>query len=509
MTKKTFDLNIEKILENWESRHAIREIIANALDEQILTSTENTIIEKKGDSWFIRDFGRGLRYTHLTQNENQEKLSSTAVIGRFGIGLKDALATFERHGIEVVIKSKFGTIKTLKMVKQGFGDIVTLHAVIEETVDTAFVGTEFELRHVSDTDIEAAKKLFLIFSSEPVLESTRYGQIIQRQSGPGSIYINGVMVAEEVNFLFSYNITLLNAAIKKSINRERANVGRTAYADTVKKILLSSNNADVAQQLSRDLASYQSGLAHDELAWLDVQEHAVKILNTQGNVVVVTAEEALSRPDLMDDARNSGLSIVTIPENLRAKVANSVDVSGNRIVDITAYTQSYNESFIFKFVEHESFSEKEKDVFSITPWILEKFGGKPENVKSIRISSTMRPETNSTKNAIGCWDQSTASIVISRDELGSKSRYAAVLMHELIHAKTGFTDVTRDFETSLTMLIGRLCEDWIETSVTMKKKAELPPQSALSNGDWTNEKRLSEHYLPMTTVHKKPWFRFW
>ena len=36
---KEFDLNIEKILENWENYHAIREIIANALDEQVLTNT--------------------------------------------------------------------------------------------------------------------------------------------------------------------------------------------------------------------------------------------------------------------------------------------------------------------------------------------------------------------------------------------------------------------------------------------------------------------------------------
>lgn len=37
--KKEFDLNIEKILENWEVYHAVREIIANALDEQALTGT--------------------------------------------------------------------------------------------------------------------------------------------------------------------------------------------------------------------------------------------------------------------------------------------------------------------------------------------------------------------------------------------------------------------------------------------------------------------------------------
>ena len=36
---RKFDLNIEKILDNWEIYHAIREIISNALDEMTLTQT--------------------------------------------------------------------------------------------------------------------------------------------------------------------------------------------------------------------------------------------------------------------------------------------------------------------------------------------------------------------------------------------------------------------------------------------------------------------------------------
>lgn len=31
-SERKFDLNIEKILEGWELRHAVREVIANALD---------------------------------------------------------------------------------------------------------------------------------------------------------------------------------------------------------------------------------------------------------------------------------------------------------------------------------------------------------------------------------------------------------------------------------------------------------------------------------------------
>src|SRR5438046_10284752 len=88
---RLFDLNIERVLEHWTVAHAVREIIANALDEQILSGTEAPSISKdaSGD-WHVRDHGRGLRYEHLTQNENKEKLSRSAeVIGKFGVELKD------------------------------------------------------------------------------------------------------------------------------------------------------------------------------------------------------------------------------------------------------------------------------------------------------------------------------------------------------------------------------------------------------------------------------------
>lgn len=34
---RQFDLNIERVLEHWTVAHALREVIANALDEQALT----------------------------------------------------------------------------------------------------------------------------------------------------------------------------------------------------------------------------------------------------------------------------------------------------------------------------------------------------------------------------------------------------------------------------------------------------------------------------------------
>lgn len=283
---KQFDLNIEKILENWETYHAIREIIANALDEQLLTNTKDVEITKENNTWHIRDFGRGLKYTNLTQNENQEKLSNPSVIGKFGIGLKDALATFDRKGIKVLIKSQFGDITLSKVAKEGFADIITLHANISEPTDNNFIGTEFIIDGATDDDITKAKNLFLKFTGEQILEKTKAGDIVNKVGSIGKIYINGVKVAEEERFLFSYNITQLTSAIKKSLNRERTNVGRTAYTDSVKRILLGCKSTDVAKILADDLQNINYGTAHDELSWIDVQEHSVKILNQNEKVLL-------------------------------------------------------------------------------------------------------------------------------------------------------------------------------------------------------------------------------
>jgi hypothetical protein len=125
-------LNIEKILEGWEVKHAIREVIANALDEQVLSNTQDITISADGlGNWHIRDFGRGIRYENLTQNENPEKLKNAGkVIGKFGGGLKDALSTLNRRSILVHIRSAHCDISLVKAAKYGFEDVITLQAAV-------------------------------------------------------------------------------------------------------------------------------------------------------------------------------------------------------------------------------------------------------------------------------------------------------------------------------------------------------------------------------------------
>lgn len=465
MAVNKFDLNIEKILEDWEVYHAVREVIANATDEELLTGTkEIEIFKDSAKCWHIRDYGRGLSYQHLTQKESDEKLSDPRIIGKFGIGLKDALATFNRKGVEVSIKSRHGDITLGHAEKHGFKDVVTLHAYISPPSDNKFQGSEFVLKGCSDNDIAKAKDLFLRFSGEKILETTQYGQVLEKKSAPGRIYVNGVQVAEEENFLFSYNITALNKSIQKALNRERTNVGRTAYASRVQNILTTCENEKVAHELVKDLGKYDSGEHHDELGWSDVSIHACKLLNSRSRVVFFTSGEAMSAPNVVDHAKNDNYDVVIIPQKIRDKLRGIQDVSGNPIRDMDQFSRDWNDSFKFSFVSEKQLNAGEKDIFRRTEQILNLVEERPKSIKEVLISATMRLDPHSYRETVGLWDASKGRIIIKRDQLRTLQSYAGVLLHEVAHAASGATDVTDAFEDELTQYLGQVVEKAIKSN---------------------------------------------
>ena len=452
---KKFDLNIEKILEDWEVRHAIREVIANAIDEQKLSNSEEIkIFKDSSGNWHIRDFGRGIKYEHFTQKENDEKHNKEGIIGKFGIGLKDALATFERHKVDILIQSKNCDIVLGKSQKQDFDDLITLHAYISPPSNPQLIGTDFILKRANDNDVEEAKQFFLRFSNSTVVETTKYGEIISRVKNSGSIYINGVLVAHEDNFLFSYNITLLTASIRKALNRERSNVGRSAYQPSVKQILLNCKTKEIAQQLVHDFKGFSSGTLHDELKWIDVQEYAVKLLNSFEKVVFVTTEQIISDIDLIDEMKGGGFEVVAIPSNLQEKIHGGMDIEGVKIRDLAEFSLKRNENFDFKFVTYDQLLSSEKINFDNISNLFNLIGGKPSNVKEILISETMQRDNDTFSPTTGLWDGSR--IIIKRSQLQNLSTLLGTVLHEIAHAKSGASDVTRDFETELTRILGQL-----------------------------------------------------
>ena len=81
-------------------------------------------------------------------------------------------------------------------------------------------------------------------------------------------------------------------------------------------------------------------------------------------------------------------------------------------------------------------------------------GGLTKKVREVKISETMRPDFFSGNMTSGLWDPVSGSIIILRSQLKSLRDFAGTLLHEVAHAKSGYDDVTRDFENELTHMLG-------------------------------------------------------
>jgi hypothetical protein len=327
------------------------------------------------------------------------------------------------------------------------------------------VGTEFILTGVKDEDITRAKDFFLQYSGDRLVAKTSYGAVLQH-TGKGRkarIYVNGLHVAEEDNFLFSYNITSLTAPLRKALNRERTNVGRSAYTDRVKAILLACEDTTVADALARDLQNLDRGTAHDELQWLDVQLHACRILNANDKVVFVTSEQLLTGGALITYAKEDGYRVVVIPISIAHKLPMLQDTHGQPIHTLDEYRKEWNDSFQFTFIASRLLHPEEQVVYALTEPIMRLLPRWPVKVKQVLISETMRLNQYNNNEAVGVWEEGEQRIVIKRDQLQSVVRYAGTLLHECIHALSGADDETLMFECGLTEALGALAEHALKT----------------------------------------------
>jgi len=457
-----FDLNMEEVLENWEPFHAIREIIANALDEQLMTDTEEIEISESSEKsgWHIRDFGRGIQIEHFTQNENPEKYAgSKGIIGKFGVGLKDALATFHRNGIEPVIRSRHGTFTIATHAKEGFAEIETLHVMFDNEPND-IEGTDFFLKGATLEQIEEAKDLFLKFKDTREIEQTKYGTIIDstEDDEANRVYINGVLASEEENFLFSYNITNLTDRMRKALNRERTNVGRSTYTERVKSILKSAKSDEVKGELSEQISLRYTGEQCDEITWSEIAQVGIEALaKLDDNAIFITESEMLHNPDEMERMRMEGRNIIVSNERDRSKIQTEDAAT------FTTYVQDFVDSFEFDYVAAEDLTPKERKVFDKTDSIMKMVGWTDDDMPEILISNTLQKESDTSLgfmqvfSAIGLYESMHDRITILRSQLGSLESYAGTLLHEAAHAASGASDATRNFESKLTEYLGILC----------------------------------------------------
>jgi hypothetical protein len=68
----------------------------------------------------------------------------------------------------------------------------------------------------------------------------------------------------------------------------------------------------------------------------------------------------------------------------------------------------------------------------------------------------MQKDSATFDTCIGLWEKKQNRIIIHRDILRNRARFLGTLLHELAHARSGYSDSTRGFENELTNLLGMI-----------------------------------------------------
>ena len=182
----------------------------------------------------------------------------------------------------------------------------------------------------------------------------------------------------------------------------------------------------------------------------------VQILNASKKVVFVTANDLTVFRSAIDHAQDDGLKVVTVPENIKNSLLGVTDLNGDPVRDLSIFQSEWSKSFKFEFVIPGKLTQAERKVFEQRAKIAALIGGIPKKVKNISISETMRPDFFTGSTTQGLWDEASGSIIILRKQLESLPDFAGTLLHEIAHAKTGYGDVSREFENALTDMLGQV-----------------------------------------------------
>ena len=430
---KRYDLNIKDILEEWKISDAIREIIANAIDEQKLQNSKEILIYKKENQWSIRDYGRGISTANFSLTENKEKIDKEGMIGKFGIGLKDAIAVLFKNNIKFKIKTpEFIAFPKLEP-KEGFGN-ETIHMIIDDSKENDLIdkGTEFVFENLSDDDMFKAKNNFLIFNRQEIIAKNEYGQALDSPFA-SFIYVNGMKIAECEKYLFSYNIIKPNKKLSEKMTRERKSIGQEAYSQLIENILKGNLTKEMCDKLF-------SNADYGEMQKKSIREEVYKEINKQDKTIFITKEQISNMSADQLEKYKSGGKEFTIIENKDADLSQG-------LYNVDSAIEEYSKSFDFEFVNENNLDMQQEIFFNKISKILEKLNKYFNKSMKLKIVKKNNPWHEDT---LGYWTNETPeTIFIVLIALNKWQSAITTVLHEFAHSMHGYGDNTRDFERDL------------------------------------------------------------
>jgi len=429
-------------ISNWTNIDAMREIIQEMLDVKYMYKCDGKFSYIK-NKLVVTDSGPGLNKKDLALGVSN-KTNIDGAIGQFGEGMKLAMLVAARNNREMSVRTKDFIIKPAIEYNKDL-EIDTLTLTVNNT-STDFIGTQFIYECTQQEFIEL-KNLFVETNDNfQVLESTERGDVL---SPRGYIFINGALASKftERNLMFSYNF-INNKELKEAQNRDRKIVDSNILYKNIAYIIGKITNTKLITKFLKNIFD-ENNLYFEGDVGYDVIIHEENKENWRKSLFSIFGEKICLQSTPINDLEASNLGYTVIKpqytsfnhflRNLNIKNSGEVvriDIGNYKVSEFNETNQKtlldiYNAILFLGFIELPEF-----DDIVIVDEIYE----------------------NNEREIYGLWVPSENKILLKRIlfEMDNFVLLKGVLVHEIVHKNTGYSDRTREFELKLTEIIGEL-----------------------------------------------------
>jgi hypothetical protein len=258
---------------NWTLAHAVREIIANALDSEAEHGAKFSIkYDEDQQRLIVRNEDIKVDPKALYFGESSKR-NDDRFVGQYGEGLKLAMLVFARNDLDVRIKN--GDSETWKPLieKDGLG-VETLCVDITKA-KRAENNFEVVIPGITEEFWEMMQGWFLRLKAPCDVHHTSVGELLDDPEFTGKIYVRGVYVTTREKYDFGYNFSHVDTG------RDRR-VPSTYDLDwAISRMWSELSSKDNAKLVSRMFRSFEREAAEQDVFTYSAPDNLVDSMLTQ------------------------------------------------------------------------------------------------------------------------------------------------------------------------------------------------------------------------------------
>ena len=333
--ENVLDLNIgQECLDNWNNHNAIRELIANGIDEHTTSKIKKPIVIRQNkNNYEIIDYGRGLTQDDFIHKTNKTKTSGTGYIGQFGIGLKDSLGVLCKNDIDIIIFTKQYKFEPEYIEKKGTSSY-TLHINVSDNTEKDInYGTKIVLYGIDKKDIDNAKKYFIDYTTEKYdmlyesNQSNQSNQSIFKFDKKQLIFVNGMRTCETSELYFSYNIKK-SKELQKHFDRDRGDKDYKIFKKYIQGILekmeIFNDDSDenIKKNLIKEIIKILGEKKLKEFDQIDIIKNILKQFNDSEKYIFIDIcdKNKIKKKKYSDKIKESKRTIIFLGEGIKKKI---------------------------------------------------------------------------------------------------------------------------------------------------------------------------------------------